>query len=375
MASSLAVIPWNAESNKAVAKIDENSHPEGGRWALLLKAIWSPTPGRTMDQVYTTLGKAVEAQANRAAYALGLGPQVVAQKIKVYFGNREETIQQLELLATAVPPKLEKRCLKLMKYALLTESANVQHQAFKNIVHLVTSFPGLRLVFLHTKFLNASPSLDTVCQLWNHSSGSPDEDWEFWKILAATCLTEPDISTIVEGSPVSNLSNCQQEGLSVVEQLMIQHDCLDSQYSSALVLRYLGAILGFPAFWQDIGKIRCYVVNKLCSKLVKVFKDLGVDILALGPIEESELPFDYEGVDLLAINILTGVLCWFNKLNQNDWAKQPWYGSFKEVLQLLRSPRAGELLPHSSAHAISSFEGKLPTILEDAELELVVDGQ
>ncbi|KAJ6480839.1 hypothetical protein C8R45DRAFT_1215775 [Mycena sanguinolenta] len=327
-----------------------------------------------MDQVYTTLGKAVEKQANRAAYVFGLGPQVVAQKIKVYFGNRDETVQRLELLATSVPPKLEKRCLKLMEYALPTESVNVQCQAFKNIVHLVTSFPGLRAVFLGTKFPEASPSLDTISQLWDHSSGGSDGDWEFWKILAATCLTESTISTIVEESSVLDLSNCQQEGLSVVEQLMVQHDCLDSQYSSALCLRYLGGILGLPAFWHDMAKTRCYVVNKLCSKLVKVFKDIGVDILALGPIQESEPPFDYEGVDLLAINLLTGVLSWFNKLDRNDWAKQPWYGSFKEVLQLLRRPRAGELLPHAFAYATNSFNEQLPTAFEDAELELVVDG-
>ena len=71
-----------------------------------------------MDQVYTSLGKAVETQANRVAYTFGLGPQVVAQKIKVYFGNGDETVQRLELLAASVPPKLEKRCSKLMKYAL-----------------------------------------------------------------------------------------------------------------------------------------------------------------------------------------------------------------------------------------------------------------
>ncbi|KAJ6480824.1 hypothetical protein C8R45DRAFT_1215766 [Mycena sanguinolenta] len=374
MASSLAVIPWNAESNNAVAKIDENSRPERGRWALFLKAIRSPTSGRTMDQVYTTLGKAVEMQANRPAYAFGLGPQVVAQKIKVYFGNGDEIVQQLELLVTSVPPKLEKRCSKLMKYTLPTESVNVQCQAFKNIVHLVTSFPGLWVVFLRTKFPEASPSLDTISQLWDGSSGGSDEDWEFWKILAATSLTESTVSTIVEGSPVSDLSKCQQEALSVVEQLMVQHDCSDSQYSSALCLRYLGGILGFLAFWQDMTEPCCYVVNKLCSELVKVLKDIGVDILALGPIEESEPPFDYEGVDLLATNLLTGVLGWFNKLNQNDWAKQLWYESFKEVLQLLRRPRASELLPHSFACATNSFNEQLPTAFGDAELELVVDG-
>ena len=101
----------------------------------------------------------------------------------------------------------------------------MQCQAFKNIVHLVTSFPGLRVVLLRTKFLDGSLSLDTISQLWERSSGDSDEDWEFWKILAATSLSECTISTIVEGSSVSDLSNCQQEGLSVVEQLMVQHDC------------------------------------------------------------------------------------------------------------------------------------------------------
>ncbi|KAJ6480849.1 hypothetical protein C8R45DRAFT_1100433 [Mycena sanguinolenta] len=125
---------------------------------------------------------------------------------------------------------------------------------------------------------------------------------------------------------------------------------------------------------QDMAETRCYVVNKLCSKLVKIFKDIGVDILALGPNEESEPPFDYEGVDLLATNLLTGVLGWFNKLDPNDWTKQPWYGSFKEAVQLLRRPRTGELLPNAFACATSSFNEQLPTAYEDAELELVVDG-
>ncbi|KAF7370248.1 High osmolarity signaling protein SHO1 [Mycena sanguinolenta] len=136
MASSLAVIPWNAESNKAVAKIDENVRPEGGKWALLLKAIRSPTSGRTMNQVYTTLGKALETQANRAAYAFGLGPQVVAQKIKACFGTGDETVQRLELLATSVPSKLEKKCLKLMKYALPTESVFVLYSSVPNVLML-----------------------------------------------------------------------------------------------------------------------------------------------------------------------------------------------------------------------------------------------
>ncbi|KAJ7835209.1 hypothetical protein B0H14DRAFT_2590473 [Mycena olivaceomarginata] len=137
MASSLSLIPWNQpDANKAVAKIDENSRPEGGKWGLVLHAFLNPSPGRTLDQ-------AVEKQANRAEYSLGLGPHVVANKIKAYFGDGEERGQRLELLRTSVPPKLEKRCLKLMN----TESGSTQRQAFKEIVDLITLFPGLRVIF------------------------------------------------------------------------------------------------------------------------------------------------------------------------------------------------------------------------------------
>jgi hypothetical protein len=71
-----------------------------------------------LDQVYSTLGKALERQANRVAYSLGLGPHVLARKLASYFGNGEERIQRLKLLRTSVPPKLEKQCLKLVKYTL-----------------------------------------------------------------------------------------------------------------------------------------------------------------------------------------------------------------------------------------------------------------
>jgi hypothetical protein len=84
---------------------------------LMLNGL-SPSPGRTLGRVYTSLGKVLETQANRAAYSFGLGPHVVAQKIKSHFGNGEERVLRLESLHTSIPPKLEKGCCKLMKYAL-----------------------------------------------------------------------------------------------------------------------------------------------------------------------------------------------------------------------------------------------------------------
>jgi hypothetical protein len=110
--------PWTLPATNGTVTVQENSRPEGGRWALFLNAFLSPSPGRTLDRVYTAAGKVLETQANRVAYKLGLGPHVIAGKIKLHFGDGEHRVQQLELLRITVPPKLEKRCLKLMKYSL-----------------------------------------------------------------------------------------------------------------------------------------------------------------------------------------------------------------------------------------------------------------
>jgi hypothetical protein len=112
-----ALVPWNPHSTQVATETEEN-HPEGGRWVLMLNGFSSPSLGRTLDRVYTSLGKMLETQANRAAYSFGLGPHVVAQKIKSYFGSGEDRVLQLEFLHTSIPLKLEKWCCKLMKYAI-----------------------------------------------------------------------------------------------------------------------------------------------------------------------------------------------------------------------------------------------------------------
>jgi hypothetical protein len=66
-----------------------------------------------------------------------------------------------------------------------------------------------------------------------------------------------------------------------------------------------------------------------------VLKDIGIDFLALCPTDGSE-SFDYDGVDFLAITLLTGFILWFDKSNRDEWSAQLWYQSFTEFLQLLR---------------------------------------
>jgi hypothetical protein len=86
-----------------------------------------------------------------------------------------------------------------------------------------------------------------------------------------------------------------------------------------------------------MGRLQSEVAGKLCCKMVQVFKDIGVDILALGPIvEEPNSPYDYGGVDFLATTMLSGISKWFAELHQECWTQQPWFKSFHEFLQLLR---------------------------------------
>jgi hypothetical protein len=59
--------------------------------------------------------------------------------------------------------------------------------------------------------------------------------------------------------------------------------------------------------------------------MVCMLKDIGVDIPSLGLIEEA--PVDYDGVDLLATTLLGSLSSCFGKLDQKDWAIQPWYES------------------------------------------------
>jgi hypothetical protein len=70
--------------------------------------------------------------------------------------------------------------------------------------------------------------------------------------------------------------------------------------------------------------------------MVRILKDIGVDIPTLAPIDEDEPPFDYEGVDSLAIITLNGLSSWLEKLERKDWTVQPWYVNFSQMVQLLR---------------------------------------
>ncbi|KAJ7205420.1 hypothetical protein GGX14DRAFT_644524 [Mycena pura] len=194
------------------------------RWAM----IRNPVPGRTLNEVYSVVGQALQTHANRAAHRLGLGPDVVAGKIASFFGTGKERQLRLVALWDEIPEKLERYCFRLMEYTLPTESSRTQCQAFERIVTLTTLFPGLRFIFLRSKCMQDVPILvDSISALWDRSNNPADPHWSFWRTFTATCLSETSIAVMLEDTPVSQRTTCQEDSgsLSLIERLLVAHSC------------------------------------------------------------------------------------------------------------------------------------------------------
>jgi hypothetical protein len=108
---------------------------------------------------------------------------------------------------------------------LRTESADTQCRAFKDIVEIVTLLPGLRAHFLKVKYMEGSMTIEAISVLWNRDHGPPEDEWTFWQTLASKCLADTTVSTILEDSTVLLLTTCDTGGLSVIECLIVEHDC------------------------------------------------------------------------------------------------------------------------------------------------------
>ncbi|KAJ7160262.1 hypothetical protein C8R46DRAFT_366164 [Mycena filopes] len=349
---------------------------QGKNWALTLSGF-TLSPGRTLDRVYTVWGHALEKQANRVAHKIGLGPHATTQKLKVFFGDGEQRLLKLENLRTCTPSRVHNYCANLTKYTLSTEGLTTRLRAFKNIVHLCTQFLGLRRIFLGCKYMQGATSAASISQLWDPSLTVPNEEWSFWQGLAAACLSETTVSTLLEdtplleGTPLAKLTYCPDEGLSVIERLLVEWNCsADCTFSAALCVRYLGGILDLPGFWAEMGAVQSLVAEKLCREMVRALKDIGVYVLQLGLLGEADPPFDYDGLDLLSATMLVGLSSWFKKLNEQERPLQPWYHPLREVLRLLRAPRSLDLLPQAAAYAVGIWETLLPLRSTIAEVDV-----
>ncbi|KAJ7246921.1 hypothetical protein C8J57DRAFT_1241090, partial [Mycena rebaudengoi] len=102
----------------------------------------------------------------------------------------------------------------------------------------------------------------------------PDCEWVFWSTLAATCLTDTDLSI-----------------------------------PPRLCTRYLTGILALPGFWLDLGAVHKRCCEEVLSGDGPGVQDIGVGVLPCAePREADSLQvLAYEGVDILADTILVGI--------------------------------------------------------------------
>ncbi|KAJ7624459.1 G-protein alpha subunit-domain-containing protein [Roridomyces roridus] len=339
-------------------------------------------PGRTLHELYSSLGNVAERHANRAAHNLGLGPAAVAERIRLSFGDGEAREESLAQLTSATPRKLEKDCARLVKYASPSEALSTQLEAFQCLVELATRYIGLRHIMCPcVDPQSVGLGEDDLAQSWQRDEAISDLRWNFARNLAAACLADRDLSSLVEGAPPAELGSVlvPSAGISIIERLLVASDCEGaSKYSQPLAIRYLGGILELPSFWRQSGPVYRGVVQKLLARSTILLKDLNLDALEPGESMPEEPECDTEGVDIFCEALLVGILTWLpgEKAQTND---ETWYPSLYALLQLLRQPRCEDVLPKAAYIAMSSdFRALVATVPEciiEETSEAIIDGE
>ncbi|KAJ7124425.1 hypothetical protein C8R44DRAFT_783467 [Mycena epipterygia] len=307
-------------------------------------------PGRTLHEMYLSLGSVAETSANRVAHRLGLGPLAVAARITAYFARHGH-----DTLDNGPLRRPQKDCSRLMEYALPSESCGTQTDAFKSIINLTTRYPCLRSLFLKCRYVrHIQISEHNLASLWDRVPASHGQEWGFFRNFAAACIADIDISGIlVESRQSPTCIDGFREGLSVVERLLVAADCQGpSDFSKFLAIRYLGGILELSSFWLQTGPLHEAVLGKIFAKSALFLRDIGVDSLEDGG---ATRPSDVEGIDQLCKALLRGMQnYWMVGTDSTGLKNKCWFESLIQVIYLLRHPNAEDLLPNSWAYATSA---------------------
>ncbi|KAJ7759528.1 ankyrin repeat-containing domain protein [Mycena metata] len=339
--------------------------------------------GNTMNHTLGHLGRAALKAWGDRAHQAGQGPRAVATNIMSLFGEEDDRVGNLAALQTKLKiPKdtiekddekevevkkridlwaLETQCSRFMKYTLNKQTVEMQCVAFQRLVELTTMFPGLRLMLLRSEHIRPSKPTrleDNISALWDrsHTGWSPDDiaEWRFWRSFAEMCLSEAQISSRIERCHIPRVvQDHGKDGCLIGELSQVYRHCdTATEVMNALSIRYLGQIVALPKFWEhvkaaDPARKDCSAaphttVDKLC---VMMRKTLG-DLESKGT---KPLPFDYEGVDLLASTLLKGGTDILETVGE-DFAPNyvgKWHSHFRMVVKHLRREWCKEYLPDS----------------------------
>ncbi|GBE89512.1 hypothetical protein SCP_1601740 [Sparassis crispa] len=246
---------------------------------------------------------------------------------------------------------MEKHCLKLINYACLKESPEVQLDAFKSIISLTTRFPGLRALFVR--------HVDTrVDNLWSVPERNRTHEWEFFRKFAIFCLFPNAIANTLEAVRPRKLGRLLHSSRAVVESL-ISICKEDSGLSKLTAVRSLAGILEMPDFWsvENNYSLQCYIARQLLDVIVQLIEDTRNDVgfLEVEPVDHVDAGIDLEGIDMLASATLFGVQRWVRVGLVKDLGSECWYESFLRLIEVLRSLNAEEGLKLSYSRAIQDW--------------------
>ncbi|KAJ7657268.1 hypothetical protein DFH06DRAFT_1473256 [Mycena polygramma] len=141
-------------------------------------------------------------------------PQSIKSDIEDFFGeddNRERALDQLHANSSSL---LQRHCHKLVEFAK-PESSTVatQRVAFRILITVITRYPGLRRLFYRHKNSKESSANDSqFSSRWKRPYQSCDDVWTFYMEFALFCISESDLTQLVEAEPPSKLSRIIEGG-------------------------------------------------------------------------------------------------------------------------------------------------------------------
>ncbi|KAF7307507.1 hypothetical protein MIND_00545200 [Mycena indigotica] len=350
---------------------------------LALRYESNSLPGRTLNEVYGSLGSVAETVANRVAHRLGMGPLSAADRINRFFDGeggeaKERKIAGLRSDQSMIGIKtLRKDCAKLLAYTASKQATRTRIDAFWCIVDVATRYPGLRHFFLETHIVPSPVSVDGLCAFWKPQHCLSPEDakeFDFVVKLTATCLADGNIAILVEANPRQNprIEGCNT-GLTVVEFLLVTlWSRTLAEPSVSLSVRYLAGILELKSFWLQSGPIFDDVLRKVNEHVCQMLEDLDIKQQAQ---DETESLMDFDGLDALLTALQAGIhdMTLSRKMETTTLQDCKWYQSAEQVVSLLRFPKAEALFPNAHAWAITDeFQRWFPTPYRVQEFTVVV---
>ncbi|KAF8511403.1 hypothetical protein BU17DRAFT_69656 [Hysterangium stoloniferum] len=213
-------------------------------------------PSSIIGQGYEWAAHKIDYSFGKLAAKMGKGPEFPTKGIEEAFGiatdqklKRLCDLYDLEVNYRRQPSsgcprwdwdidKLDHYCDSLRDYASPSKTFKTQFKAFKDIVRMVTCYPGLRRVFCRDlSVMRIQPEI-----LWKRNDEDfMDDGWKLFRQLAASCIGEKDlnVTVIVEKVRPDEFGSFFDHSEGIVESLI------------RIAAEYLGGILHLPPFWVE----------------------------------------------------------------------------------------------------------------------------